>query len=162
MNLSCLVVESNNLVFSAPFLQPSPLIIQPCTPDRQTQEQSNLFDFHCLHQQGHCCCMGTLNSINDDSKWFRKVTDEVGCIPGYWGELIAKDQPGTINGNRFCNSTSQYSKLKSFFPLDHCGAQGNAKNVLKHFDPFCHQLRVMTTTKTSNWREANILKLQFR
>ena len=102
------------------------------------------------------------NSINDDSKWFRKVTDEVGCIPGYWGELIAKDQPGTINGNRICNSTSQYSKLKSFFPLDHCGAQGNAKNVLKHFDPFCHQLRVMTTTKPSDWREANILKLQFR
>ena len=32
---SCLVVKSNNLAFSAPFLQPALLIIQPCTLNRQ-------------------------------------------------------------------------------------------------------------------------------
>ena len=43
MNPSCLVAESNNLVFSAPFLQSSLLIIQPCTRDKQTQEHKNLY-----------------------------------------------------------------------------------------------------------------------
>ena len=42
-NPSCLVGESNNLVFSAPFLQSSLLIIQPCTRDKQTQEHKNLY-----------------------------------------------------------------------------------------------------------------------
>ena len=51
---SCLVVKSNNLAFSGPFLQPALLIIQPCTLDSQhggTKQLKPKFDFCSIYDK---------------------------------------------------------------------------------------------------------------
>ena len=91
---------------------------------------------------------------NDDAEWMRHVVTLIGCFPPYWRNMYS-----WVNNFNECNTTEQLKNASRYLPYHN---EGMVKSVLKMYHPPCDQMRVLSSSSTSQATNENLLKISFR